>query len=57
MKIFLVRQHLNVGDEVIRCAYTDRTKAEDDAAARRHRTQTRNFDVVECEDGVERDDI
>jgi hypothetical protein len=54
MKIFLVREHIAVGDELIRVAYTDRRKAEDDAASRRHKTQSNNFDVVELEEGVER---
>lgn len=57
MKIFLVREHIAVGEELIRVAYTNRKRAYDDAGARCHKTKTQNFDVIEVEEGEERTDI
>lgn len=52
--IFLVRVHLNPGDEFILTAYTDEDKAESHAARLRKKTRTRNYDVVAVEEGKER---
>ena len=51
MKIYLVRQHVQVGDEVILGATISRLKA--DVAAQRYceHTGTVNFDVIEMVDG------
>lgn len=51
MKIYLVRQHVQVGDEVILGATINKMKA--DVAAQRYceKTKTKNFDIVEMIDG------
>jgi len=47
IKIYLVRQHVQVGDERILGATLHKNTAEDAAAIYRKKTKTENFDVVE----------
>lgn len=51
MKIYLVRQHVQVGDELILGASISKLKA--DTAAQRYceKTGSKNFDVIEMIDG------
>lgn len=55
--IYLVRQHLQVGDELILTATIDRECAERQADARNKASGTVNFDVIEVEDGRRRNDL
>lgn len=51
MKIYLVRQHVQVGDEVILGATISKLKAEIAAQRYCEKTKTKNFDVIEMVDG------
>lgn len=52
MKVFLVRQHVQVGDEIIHGVALKRALAEAVAKRYREKTKTNNFDVVEMESDV-----
>lgn len=56
-KIFLCREHRQVGDELIHKATLDSEKAHRWVADMRRQTGTRNFDVVVCVDNRKREDI
>lgn len=56
MKIYLVRQHLHVGDEYILAAHLTKSAAEEHARELCASSNTHNFDVVEIEEGHHRND-
>lgn len=57
MTIYLCRQHVQVGEEIIHLATTDKALAYGWAERKCALTRTKNYDVVECDDGLERSDI
>jgi len=56
-KIYLCRQHTQVGDELIHMATTNKDQAEQWAEDNNLGSGTINYDVVECDDGKIREDI
>lgn len=56
-KLYLVREHVQVGDELILTGCTNLKQARAIARHHRKRTGTVNFDVVECIPGEMREDL
>jgi len=55
-RIYLCREHVQVGEERIHMATTAKHTAENWAWQNNTRTKTKNFDVVECINGKLRED-
>ena len=53
MKIYLCIEYYNVGDEHVHMATTDKNTAMAWKRYNNKKTETRNFDVIDYEDGVE----
>lgn len=56
-KIYLYREHVQVGEERIHRAGTVKHRAEFWAYDQNKKSGTKNFDVVTVEDGLERTDV
>jgi hypothetical protein len=56
-KLYLYREHTNVGDELIHRVGTVKHRADFWAYDQCKKSGTKNFDVVTVEDGQERTDI
>lgn len=57
MKIYLCREHVQVGEELIHMATTHLNKAKEWRDRMHLVTGTVNFDIVECQEGELREDI
>ena len=56
-KLYMCREHVQVGDELIHRVYTVKHRADFWAWEQNKKSGTKNFDVVTVEDGLERTDI